>query len=161
MQVKCEFADRGCQSILPLTVLVPHSQDCAYRPVSCRNPGCSQTVNLGQLVAHETDECEWRPVGICQRGCGLVLLQRAVTAGHECVEALKNQIGEQEIRTGSLETEMRRLQARFVKREKSLLAQIATLHGDVQLQALNRLAQFVTNFFLSLSLSLSLFLDVI
>lgn len=135
LRVKCDFTERGCTEILRLTDLVDHTQECQHRPVGCSNPGCGVVVSLKDLEDHEGTMCQYRPVGVCQIGCGLVLFQNT-SEEHDCVGALKNHINNQNLKVGGLEQEIKRISFKFTKREKALLTQVSSLHGEIQLQAL-------------------------
>ncbi|XP_046353325.2 E3 ubiquitin-protein ligase PDZRN3-like isoform X2 [Haliotis rufescens] len=135
LRVKCDFTERGCTEILRLTDLVDHTQECQHRPVGCSNPGCGVVVSHKDLGDHEGTMCQYRPVGVCQIGCGLVLFQNT-SEEHDCVGALKNHINNQNLKVGGLEQEIKRISFKFTKREKALLTQVSSLHSDIQLQAL-------------------------
>ncbi|ESO89885.1 hypothetical protein LOTGIDRAFT_164579 [Lottia gigantea] len=135
MVVKCDFVERGCGVTFRLMDLVSHTQDCAFRPVTCENYGCGATLNAGDLVHHEADECMFRPVGICQKGCGQVLLQNNQD-NHDCLEALKLHINQQELRIGTLSEDLKRQNFKHEKREKGLLGKVTDLHNDLKNQAM-------------------------
>lgn len=135
MQVKCDYVARGCSAVVILADLSAHVADCEHRPVKCRNKGCSEVHDRKALNKHEMEVCDFRPIGICQQGCGLVLVHRE-SADHKCLDALKNHISSQEAGISGLQVEIKRLASKFNKREKSLLAQVASLHSEIQLQAL-------------------------
>ena len=135
MDVKCDFHDRGCREIVTLAELHSHVQECDYRPVLCRNKGCKETLHNKDLADHESAACDYRPVGICQQGCGLVLAFRD-SAEHDCLTAMKAHVHDQEAKVTCMEHNLKKLASKFSKREKSLLAQIASLHSEIQMQAL-------------------------
>ncbi len=43
--------------------------------VRCRHLGCDQQLQVRELKSH-MGSCEYRPVGVCEQGCGLPILQR-------------------------------------------------------------------------------------
>lgn len=135
LDIHCEFVDRGCKEVVKVQFIDDHLDVCDFRPLVCKNKGCGQTLNAKEKVTHEQEFCDYRPVGQCTKGCGLMLLF-CNAADHDCVRALVEYVESQDIRTNNLEQEMKRLATRFSKREKSLLAQVAALHSEIQLQAL-------------------------
>ena len=135
MDVKCDFCERGCAMDIKLADLAEHVLECDYRPMVCRNKGCDETLNNEDLLKHEAEDCEYRPVGVCQDGCELVLIKHSAHE-HNCVEALKLHMGSQDLKLSALEHEMKKLASKSNKREKSLLAQINSLHSEIQMQAL-------------------------
>ena len=135
MQVKCDYVSRGCSAVVILAELACHVADCEHRPVKCRNRTCTEVHDRRDLAKHETETCEYRAVGLCQQGCGLVLVSKEAPS-HKCVEALKSHIATQEHGMAGLESEMKRMASKYSKREKSLLAQVASLHSEIQMQAL-------------------------
>uniref|UniRef100_A0A8C3XNT2 RING-type domain-containing protein n=1 Tax=Chelydra serpentina TaxID=8475 RepID=A0A8C3XNT2_CHESE len=112
--------------VLPLRSLIQKLEiKCDYSP-----RGCGRTVRLHQLAAHS---CEHRPAGLCQQGCGLLLLQRdllAGGAGHCCLRALRSQNGSLQGQRAGLEQELKRQALKWSKREKALLAQLAALQSE-------------------------------
>ncbi len=50
--------------------------------VMCRHLGCDQKVKVQDLKPH-MGLCDFRPVAICDQGCGLPILQRDLTAHQE------------------------------------------------------------------------------
>ncbi len=135
MQVKCDFQDRGCSEIVSLVDLPKHSLECQLRPLRCKNRGCQEMVDKKDVGQHETDQCDYRPVGICQKGCGLVILHKEKDH-HNCSNALKGQLAIQDLTIETMEIEAKKLSAKYSKREKAMLAQISTLHSEIQLQAM-------------------------
>uniref|UniRef100_A0A8C4RFC4 RING-type domain-containing protein n=1 Tax=Erpetoichthys calabaricus TaxID=27687 RepID=A0A8C4RFC4_ERPCA len=99
--------------------------------------GCNEVFNLKDMDSHMRESCEYRPVGICQKGCGLVLLHKDVAQGsHCCLRALRAQNVALQVKSAALEQEAKKQAVRWGKREKSLLAQVSALQSEVQLTAL-------------------------
>uniref|UniRef100_A0A674K683 RING-type domain-containing protein n=1 Tax=Terrapene triunguis TaxID=2587831 RepID=A0A674K683_9SAUR len=140
--LQCQpISAKELHQVLPLRSLIQKLEiKCDYSP-----RGCGRTVRLHQLAAHS---CEHRPAGICQQGCGLVLLQRDLAGGaqpgggHCCLRALRSQNSSLQGQRASLEQELKRQALKWSKREKSLLAQLAALQSEVQLTALRYQVKF-------------------
>ncbi|CAM4473661.1 unnamed protein product [Lepidochelys olivacea] len=148
LEIKCDYSPRGCGRTVRLHQLAAHVEMCDYSPARCRHKGCPEVLSLKDVDAHMRESCEHRPAGICQLGCGLVLLQRDLAGGappgrgHCCVRALRSQNGSLQGQRASLEQELKRQALKWSKREKSLLAQVAALQSEVQLTALRYQVKF-------------------
>lgn len=85
--------------------------------------------------------------GVCQKGCGLLLLTLDDDyEEHCCVEALRTVTDSLEERSAALEHAARMARLRWNRRERSLLAQVSTLQNEAQLAALKyqrRLHQYL------------------
>uniref|UniRef100_A0A8C0H5M5 RING-type domain-containing protein n=1 Tax=Chelonoidis abingdonii TaxID=106734 RepID=A0A8C0H5M5_CHEAB len=121
--VQCQrISTKELNHVLPLKSLI------LKLDIKCEHHarGCGQVVKLQQLGAHA--DCEARPVGICERGCGLVLTHREQRAGgHCCLEALQGHNSCLQAKVGGLEKELKKEALRAGKREKSLLAQLSAV----------------------------------
>ncbi|XP_059833823.1 PDZ domain-containing RING finger protein 4-like isoform X2 [Hypanus sabinus] len=139
LDIKCDYRLRGCTKVVHLQNLAEHVEMCDYSPARCRNKGCKEVLNLKDMDVHMRESCECRPVGICEQGCGLVLLHRDLAqAGgrHCCLQALRAQSGSLQLQAAGLAQELRQQAARAGKREKALLARVSALQSEVQLTAL-------------------------
>ncbi|KAK7493963.1 hypothetical protein BaRGS_00014845, partial [Batillaria attramentaria] len=143
LHVRCEYRTRGCDAVVRLTDLLKHLQDCCYRPVSCRHAQCGATLSQWQLADHEARTCDYRPMGICQEGCGLVLVYKTYTT-HNCLTALKQLVIQQEQQVSVLEQELEGRGRAFERRERVLLAQLTDLKRHVQQQAVRFQACHIT-----------------
>ncbi|XP_037624319.1 PDZ domain-containing RING finger protein 4-like isoform X1 [Sebastes umbrosus] len=74
--------------------------------------------------------------GVCQRGCGLMLLSADKKVDHCCVDALRTVTDALEAKSATLEHQTRMARLRWNRREQSLLAQVTTLQNEAQLAAL-------------------------
>ncbi|GCC24442.1 E3 ubiquitin-protein ligase PDZRN3-B isoform X2 [Chiloscyllium punctatum] len=136
LEIRCGNWERGCAKVLRLQHLAEHAETCEYSAAECRNPGCGQALSLRDVDAHMRESCEQRPVGVCQRGCGSVLVHRELRLGsHCCVRALKAQLA-------ALQRQLRRHQARAGKREKSLLSRLSAAQSELQVTALRYQKKF-------------------
>jgi hypothetical protein len=135
LSVHCEFRSRGCKRLVRLRDIGVHLTDCEHRPVQCPNEDCKQTLSIRDLEKHVTGNCPYKEVGVCQKGCSLVLLQKTVDS-HECVSALRSYIAGQENKINTMETKLQLVSLNAAKREHELLSQIALLHNENQLQSL-------------------------
>ncbi|XP_051886365.1 PDZ domain-containing RING finger protein 4-like isoform X3 [Pristis pectinata] len=139
LDIKCDYRPRGCTKVVHLQNLAEHVEMCDYSPARCRNKGCKEVLNLKDMDVHMRESCECRPVGMCEQGCGLVLLYRDLAqAGgrHCCLQALRAQSGSLQLQAAGLAQELRQQAARAGKREKALLARVSALQSEVQLTAL-------------------------
>ncbi|XP_078273065.1 PDZ domain-containing RING finger protein 4-like isoform X1 [Rhinoraja longicauda] len=140
LDIKCDYRARGCAKVVQLQSLSEHVEMCDYSPARCRHKGCKEVLNLRDMDMHMRESCECRPVGMCEQGCGLVLLHRdlALPAGgrHSCLQALRAQSGCLQLRAAGLEHELRQQAARAGNREQALLARVSALQSEVQLTAL-------------------------
>ncbi|XP_078399854.1 E3 ubiquitin-protein ligase PDZRN3-B isoform X1 [Cetorhinus maximus] len=143
LEIRCDNYERGCQKVVRLQHLAEHMEMCDFSPAKCRNKGCSETLNLRDMDAHMRESCEHRPVGICQKGCGLVLLHREHRLGsHCCLQALKAHGRGLQSQLASLDRELKRQGVRSSKREKSLLSQLSALQSEMQMTALKYQKKF-------------------
>ncbi len=139
LSVKCDFAENGCCANLVLAELPSHIVSCKYGLVHCRNYPCTKMVIRKGIQSHEQDSCHFRPVGICQDGCGMVIRHHEQTNNniHNCTESLKGYIAEQELKISSLEADIQTVLIANARREKGLLNRIGSLHNMIQIQARN------------------------
>uniref|UniRef100_A0A8C2K6M5 RING-type domain-containing protein n=1 Tax=Cyprinus carpio TaxID=7962 RepID=A0A8C2K6M5_CYPCA len=90
LDIKCDNHARGCEKIVKLQHLAEHAEMCDYSPAKCRNKGCSEVLNLKDMDAHMRESCDYRAVGICESGCGLMLTHKEQKLdNHCCLKALK------------------------------------------------------------------------
>lgn len=76
-------------------------------------------------------------VGVCQKGCGLLLSREDMDkGGHCCVDALRALTDALEEKNAALEHDARMASLRWTRREQSLLAKVSTLQQGAQLTAL-------------------------
>ncbi|XP_020646729.3 E3 ubiquitin-protein ligase PDZRN3 isoform X1 [Pogona vitticeps] len=143
LDIKCANRARGCERVVQLQHLAEHAEMCDYSPARCRHKGCAEVLNLRDVDAHMREACEARPVGVCERGCGLVLTHREHQAGsHGCLQALKAHNGALQAQLAGLEKELKKEALRAGKREKSLLAQLSALQLELQMTALRYQKKF-------------------
>ncbi|XP_077948653.1 E3 ubiquitin-protein ligase PDZRN3-B isoform X3 [Gasterosteus aculeatus] len=143
LEIKCDNHARGCDAVVKLQHLAEHAGMCEYAPVKCRNGGCDETLNLRDADAHMRETCDCRPAGTCDGGCGLTLTHREQrSGGHCCVRALKAHNGALHCRIVSLDREFKKQTIEANKREKSLLAQLSAVHGELQVTALKYQKKF-------------------
>lgn len=136
LDIKCDNHARGCDAVVKLQHLAEHAEMCEYSPAKCRNRGCSEVLSLRDMDAHVRETCEYRPVGICESGCGLMLSHKELkTNGHCCVRALKAHNSALHYKMLSLDRELKKQTIKANKREKSLLAQLTAVHGELQMTA--------------------------
>ena len=135
LDIRCDNHRRGCQDIIKIPMLSQHLEDCDFVPVQCSNKGCQEELNIKDQVVHETQYCEFRPVGRCDKGCGLVLQHNGIT-DHVCLKALQTHANSLQSKIANQEHNLKKTTMRFGKREKSLLSQIACLQNEIQMQAL-------------------------
>ncbi|XP_054472359.1 E3 ubiquitin-protein ligase PDZRN3-B isoform X2 [Anoplopoma fimbria] len=143
LDIKCDNHARGCDAVVKLQHLAEHAEMCEYAPARCRNNGCSEVLNLGDVDAHMRETCDCRPVGICESGCGLTVTHRErKTNGHCCLRALKAHNGALHCKIISLDREFKKQTIKANQREKSLLAQLSAVHGELQMTALKYQKKF-------------------
>ncbi|XP_041110391.1 PDZ domain-containing RING finger protein 4-like isoform X1 [Polyodon spathula] len=143
LDIRCEYHSRGCAKTVKLQELRDHIEMCDYSPAQCRNKGCHEVLDLKDMDSHMRESCDYRPVGICQKRCGLVLLHKdAIQGNHCCLRALRAQNGALQVKTSSLEQDTKKQAIKWSKREKSLLAQVSALQNEVQLTALRYQKKF-------------------
>ncbi|MBN3271449.1 PZRN3 ligase, partial [Polyodon spathula] len=68
LDIKCDNHARGCEKVVKLQHLAEHTEMCDYSPAKCRNKGCNEVLNLKDMDAHMRETCDYRPVGICEKG---------------------------------------------------------------------------------------------
>ncbi|XP_078596422.1 E3 ubiquitin-protein ligase PDZRN3-like [Branchiostoma floridae x Branchiostoma japonicum] len=137
LPVLCDHDGRGCETVVPLRELGSHLDRCDYTPVPCRNPGCREMVNCKDHDQHQRELCPFRPAGVCQQGCGLTLTHKdASSTEHDCIKALQNLVSSLQLKLSRADQDDKKRAVRFSKREKALLAQIATLQSEIHMQAL-------------------------
>ncbi|XP_048405314.1 PDZ domain-containing RING finger protein 4 isoform X1 [Stegostoma tigrinum] len=145
LDIKCDYRSRGCGKVVSLQKLPEHVEMCDYSPARCRHPGCQEVLSLKDMDFHMRESCECRPVGICEQGCGLVLLHRDVApagGAHCCVAALRARAGSLQRRAAGLARELKKQAVRAGHREQALLAQVSALQSEVQLTALRYQKKF-------------------
>ncbi|XP_072136694.1 E3 ubiquitin-protein ligase PDZRN3-B isoform X2 [Mobula birostris] len=143
LEIRCDNYERGCRKVVRLQHLAEHTEMCDYSPAECRNKGCGELLNLKDVDAHMRESCEQRPVGICQRGCGLMLVHGEQKLGtHCCLKALKASSQALQGKIVCLERDLKKQSARSGKREKSLLSQLSALQSEVQMTALKYQKKF-------------------
>ncbi|XP_053324762.1 E3 ubiquitin-protein ligase PDZRN3 isoform X2 [Spea bombifrons] len=143
LDIKCDNYSRGCDKVVKLQNLGEHTEMCDYSPAKCRNKGCNEVLNLKDMDAHMREYCEHRTVGICQKGCGLMLTFREQKFGdHCCLKAMKVQNSALQTKISGLETELKKRALRSSKREKSLLSQLSAVQNELQMTALRYQKKF-------------------
>ncbi|XP_072328328.1 E3 ubiquitin-protein ligase PDZRN3-B isoform X1 [Scyliorhinus torazame] len=143
LEIRCDHYERGCRRLVKLQHLAEHTEMCEFSPAKCRNKGCGETLSLRDMDEHMRGSCEQRPVGMCQRGCGLVLLYREHRLGsHCCLQALRAHGQALQSQLGGLERELKRQGLRSSKREKALLSQLSALQSELQMTALKYQKKF-------------------
>ncbi|XP_071984274.1 E3 ubiquitin-protein ligase PDZRN3 isoform X3 [Engystomops pustulosus] len=143
LDIKCDNHSRGCDKVVKLQNLGEHAEMCDYSPAKCRNKGCNEVLNLKDMDAHMRECCEYRAVGICQNGCGLMLTHREQKSGdHCCLKAVKGQNSLLQTKIAGLETELKKRALRSSKREKSLLSQLSAVQNELQMTALRYQKKF-------------------
>ena len=68
LKIHCVYIDRGCQEIVQLQHLDQHEATCGFTPAVCTNQSCGATLNLRDLVHHESEVCKFRKL-MCH-SCG-------------------------------------------------------------------------------------------
>lgn len=143
LDIKCDNYARGCKRVVKLQHLAEHIEMCDFSPAKCRNKGCNEVLNLKDMDSHMRETCEYRPVEICENGCGLMLLHKdQKTDGHCCLKALKAHNSVLQVKIAGLEKELKRQSLRAINREKSLLAQLSAVHSELQMTALKYQRKF-------------------
>ncbi|XP_042614683.1 E3 ubiquitin-protein ligase PDZRN3-B-like isoform X2 [Cyprinus carpio] len=143
LDIKCDNHARGCEKIVKLQHLAEHAEMCDYSPARCRNKGCSEVLNLKDMDAHMRESCDYRAVGICESGCGLMLTHKEQKLdSHCCFKALKAHNGALQGKVVSLDKELKKQALKSTKREKSLLAQLSAVHNELQMTALKYQKKF-------------------
>lgn len=134
MEIRCDFIKRGCQDTMLFSDLPKHLQECKFRIAGCRNRGCFLTMEYRDLPRHERENCEFRPVGICQKGCSLVVALCEAN-NHDCVDSLRRIIAMQEVKLSSFEGDLRKMVIREKSKDKAHMIQLNNLHNEIQCQA--------------------------
>lgn len=126
----------------------------------CANPckdreSCRKVLNSGEMdneprmMKEEESDFDHRDVGICQKGCGLLLSHTDIVQGdHCCLDALRMLNDGLQERSATLEHEGRMQRLRSGRREQSLLAQVSSIQSEAQLTALKykrKLHQYMLN----------------
>lgn len=143
LEIKCDNHARGCDAVVKLQHLAEHAEMCEYSPAKCRNKGCNEVLNLRDMDAHMRETCDYRPVGMCENGCGLMLTHKEQTLNsHCCLIALKAHNSSLQCKIVSLDREFKKQTIKANKREKSLLAQLSAVHSELQMTALKYQKKF-------------------
>ncbi|XP_051986949.1 E3 ubiquitin-protein ligase PDZRN3-B isoform X2 [Xyrauchen texanus] len=143
LDIKCDNHARGCEKIVQLQHLAEHAEMCDYSPAKCRNKGCNEVLNLKDMDAHMRESCDYRAVGICESGCGLMLSHKEQKINnHCCLKALKTHNGALQGKVVNLDKELKKQALKSGKREKSLLAQLSAVHNELQMTALKYQKKF-------------------
>ncbi|XP_075871815.1 E3 ubiquitin-protein ligase PDZRN3-B isoform X3 [Nelusetta ayraudi] len=143
LEIKCDNHGRGCGAVVRLQHLAEHAESCDFAPAKCRHRGCGELLSLRDVDAHMRETCELRPAGVCEAGCGLTLTVRERRlGGHCCVSALKAHSGALQCKIVSLDREFKTQTIKANQREKSLLAQLTAVHGELQMTALKYQKKF-------------------
>ncbi|KAM9570637.1 PDZ domain-containing RING finger protein 4-like isoform 1-T1 [Salvelinus alpinus] len=126
----------------------------------CLNPckdreSCRKVLNSGEMdseprmMKEEESDFDHRDVGICQKGCGLLLSHTDIVQGdHCCLDALRMLNDGLQERSATMEHEGRMQRLRWGRREQSLLAQVSSIQSEAQLTALKykrKLHQYMLN----------------
>ncbi|KAI7807912.1 putative E3 ubiquitin-protein ligase PDZRN3-like [Triplophysa rosa] len=143
LEIKCDNHSRGCEKIVKLQHLAEHAEMCDYSPAKCRNKGCNEVLNLKDMDAHMRESCDYRAVGICESGCGLMLTHKEQKLNnHCCLKALRVHNGALQGKVVSLDKELKKQALKSGKREKSLVAQLSAVHNELQMTALKYQKKF-------------------
>ncbi|CAB1322767.1 unnamed protein product, partial [Coregonus sp. 'balchen'] len=129
---------------------------CADCPNPCKDgESCRKVFNSGEMdneprmMKEEESDFDHRDVGICQKGCGLLLSHTDIVQGnHCCLDALRMLNDTLQERSATLEHEGRMQRLRWGRREQSLLAQVSFIQSEAQLTALKyqrKLHQYMLN----------------
>lgn len=143
LDIKCAHAARGCAQVVKLQQLPEHLERCDFAPARCPHAGCGQTLLRRDVEAHVRDACDARPAGSCPDGCGLPLtLGERRAGGHCCARALRAHNAALQARLGVLHKALKKEALRAGKREKCLVAQLATAQLELQMTALRYQKKF-------------------
>nr|XP_054604419.1 E3 ubiquitin-protein ligase PDZRN3-B isoform X2 [Nothobranchius furzeri] len=143
LEIKCDNHARGCDAVVKLQHLAEHAEMCDFSPAKCRNKGCDEVLSLRDVDAHMREACDFRAVGICESGCGMVLTHREQKLNsHCCVRALKAHNGALQCKLLILDREFKKEAIKANQREKSLLAQLSAVHSELQMTALKYQKKF-------------------
>ncbi|KAJ3602416.1 hypothetical protein NHX12_030171 [Muraenolepis orangiensis] len=137
LDIQCDNHARGCEEVVKLQHLAEHVEMCEYSPAKCRNKGCDEYPVLRDMDAHMRQTCDYRPVGICENGCGLMLSHKEQKLNsHCCLRALKAFNSALHGKVMSLDKEFKKQSLKSNTREKSLLSQLSAVHAELQMTAL-------------------------
>ncbi|XP_043932335.1 E3 ubiquitin-protein ligase PDZRN3-B-like [Protopterus annectens] len=143
LEIKCDNYIRGCEKVVKLQNLAEHTEMCDCSPAKCRNKGCNEVMNLKDMDAHMRETCEFRPIGICEKGCGLMLIYREHKLGsHNCLLALKTHSTAMQGKLIGMDKELKKQAVKSGKREKSLLSQLCAAQNELQMTALRYQKKF-------------------
>lgn len=143
LEIKCDNHARGCDAVVKLQHLAEHAEACAFSPAKCGNKGCDAVLSLRDVDAHMREACDYRAAGVCEGGCGLTLTHREQRLkSHCCVSALKAHNGALRCKLLILDREFKKQAIEANKREKSLLAQLSSVHSELQMTALKYQKKF-------------------
>lgn len=143
LEIKCDNHSRGCAAVVKLQHLAEHAGMCEFSPAKCRMKGCDEVLNLRDVDAHMRETCDYRPVGVCEGGCGLVLTyMEQKLQSHCCLRALKAHNSALQCKLICLDRELKKQSIRANKREKCLLAQLSAAHGELQTTAVKYQKKF-------------------
>ena len=82
LKINCNYAARGCPTVVELGVLETHVGNCNFSPVACSIDGCPMIINKQDKEHHETRECNFRMMK-CD-DCGVEVTQKNYKT-HGCV----------------------------------------------------------------------------
>ncbi|XP_054640193.1 E3 ubiquitin-protein ligase PDZRN3-B isoform X1 [Dunckerocampus dactyliophorus] len=143
LEIKCDNHARGCEAVVKLQHLAEHAGMCDYSPAKCSNKGCNAVLSLRDMDAHMRETCDFRPVGLCESGCGLTLTQKEQQlSNHCCVRALKAHNSVLQYKMMCLDREFKKQTIEANKREKALLAQLSAAHSELQMTAVKYQKKF-------------------
>ncbi|KAJ8373252.1 hypothetical protein AAFF_G00266990 [Aldrovandia affinis] len=79
---------------------------------------CGEAVNSEDMDAHTKENCDHRALGVCQRGCGSVLLHKDSVQGHHCcLDAMRARNGVLQLKSSGLEREAKEERSAGQERE--------------------------------------------
>nr|XP_057943852.1 E3 ubiquitin-protein ligase PDZRN3-B isoform X2 [Doryrhamphus excisus] len=143
LEIKCDNHARGCEAVVKLQHLAEHAGMCDYSPAKCGNKGCNAVLSLRDMDAHMRETCDFRPVGLCESGCGLTLTHKEQQlSNHCCVGALKAHNSALQYKMMCLDREFKKQTIEANKREKALLAQLSAAHSELQMTAVKYQKKF-------------------
>ncbi|XP_034551664.1 E3 ubiquitin-protein ligase PDZRN3-B [Notolabrus celidotus] len=143
LEIRCDNYARGCAAVVKLQHLAEHSEGCDFSPARCRNPGCTEVLTLRTMEGHMRETCDYRPGGVCEGGCGLLLTHKEHKSdSHCCQRALKEHNSSLQVKLLLLDREMKKQSIKANQREKSLLAQLSEVHTELQVTALKYQKKF-------------------
>lgn len=123
---------------------------CADCPNTCAGEDTvCQVLSPDGMDSQTKQDFDQRDVGICKKGCGLLLPREVIAKGnHCCLDALRMFTDALEERSSTLEHEARLARLRWGRREQALLAHVSTLQSEAQLAAVKyqkKLHQYMLN----------------